>query len=135
MARTVLYHLTHLQTGTVANAASSTVLRGGRIVGIRMNIAGVGGAGTGYVASSLELNNTAQANGDTNNPPRETILFSHQSMWPNASGQAQNAFGISPYVPMNVPVQVGDTLSASQVQTGTAPTTLRTHVDVYVLED
>lgn len=135
MARTVLYHLVHLQTGTIANAANAQILRGGRLVGIRASVAGIGGAATGYVATSLELNNTAQANGDTNNPPRETVLFTHQSQWANATGAAQQASGISPYVPCNVPLQIGDTISASQVQTGTAPATLRTHIDAYVLED
>jgi len=135
MPRTVTYHLVHLQTGTIANAATATMVRPGIIVGVKCCLAGVGGAATGYICTSAELNNASQANGDTNNPPREVVLFTHQTEFPNASNVACIAIGISPYVPMRVSVKIGDTISASQAQVGTAPATSRTHLDIYVLED
>lgn len=135
MARTVLYHLTHISTGTLANCASAAVVRSGRVIGVKISGGGVGGAGVGYLSVTAEHNNISQANGDTNNPPRETVLAHKCIQFGNGTVTANILSGNSEYTPMSVPVKIGDTLSVSQVQTGTAPGSTKMYCDFYVAED
>lgn len=122
----VNYHLFHVNTGTIAGAATATVLNKGRLVGARICVALLGAAGSpGYINISLEHNNTAQANADTNNPPRITVLATHLVASTVSTGTSVN----SGFIPLDRSLQVGDLISASQVQTGTAPTNVRVSID------
>lgn len=132
--RSILYHLVTVQTGTLPGAATIQVIRPCRAYGIKFNCHGVGGAATGRLSFTLEMNNSAQANGDTNNPPRETVLASHAVTFIATSPANGAASGTSPWIPVNVALKPGDILSLNQVQTGTAPASASTSCDVYCTE-
>lgn len=126
--RTVTYHLHSAQTGTLPGAASATIIRKGKIVGARLGSSLGGGAAGGYYSITLE-NQTGQANGDTNNPPREVVLAALNPAVGSGSVTSTQVF-----VPLEVPVEPGDILSLNIVQTGTAAGTARHQIDVFVME-
>lgn len=133
--RTVMYNLVTTQTGTAAGAASLTIKQPGRIIGCLITQSGVGGASTGNHTASVELNNTAQANGETTDAPREVILASAHAQWAAGTGAAQSGSnGGGGYIPLSVPVKAADTLALSIVQTGTAPGSAKTIARVWVQE-
>lgn len=134
MPRSVCYHLSSAQTGTLPGAATIQVIRPARIYGVHFSQSALGGGGNGRHSITLELNNSAQANGDTNNPPRETVLASHQSTFIGGAVTSGVASGQGPYIPLSVPIKSGDILSLNIVQTGTAPASCNTIVDVFCTE-
>lgn len=126
----VNYHLFHIATGTIAGAAAATILNKSRLVGYKINATPTGGAGGGFLSITLEHNNSSQANGETNNPPRQTVLGTHTITIPQTTF-VNTSTG---FIPFDRPLQVGDQLVMSQVQTGIAPTANKVSVDLYVME-
>lgn len=134
MSRSVCYHFSSAATGTTPGAASIQMIRPGRIYGANFNVHLIGGAAAGRHSYTLELNNSAQSNGDTNNPPRETVLCGH-AVSCNASGASSAvAGGNSPFIPLSVPVKPGDIVSLNIVQTGTSPATANSLANLFVTE-
>ena len=134
MARSICYQLVHVQTGTAAGSATAQVLKNCRAYGVQFTTTGSGGASSGRLSQTVEINNSAQANGDTNNAQRETILAGHVTTFVGTSTVSGMCGGVSPIIPVSVPLKVGDVLSANQVQTGTAPTSANTVIRVYCIE-
>lgn len=116
---------------SLAGAAQAQVIRPGRITGVSIRASGVGGASSGYVTLEAELNNTNQAFGDVNNPPREAIL---QTLFA-AFGATETRVFEGCYVPLSIPVIPGDLLALSQTISGTAPTTFKAIADFVVMEN
>jgi len=128
--KTVCYHIRHLATGTTAGLGQITVIRAGRIVGATISTSGNGGGGIGLYSHTIQINNVAQADGDTHNPFRESIIASTRCCYGSGLG-GQN---VLPFVPLSIAVAPGDVLCMGAVQIGTAAASQQVEANVYVVE-
>lgn len=131
MRRTLVLRLFHSQVAAAAGSAEIIIPNNCTIVGVVMNVGGIGGAGTGVYAAELSLNNNSTTWADTNNAPREATLASHRWSYLNANAAVNAGSG---WIPLNVPLRAGERISINQTLSGTAASTNRFNCDVFVVE-
>lgn len=126
------YRLATTATATGSTSGTVTAVTNGRIVGILMRQCGTGGAGTGRIHAEVVLNGQGTNSfAFSNNPPRETVLTGMAGCTPTTTSVVQNGS----FVPLSVPYRAGNTFTINLTIGGTAPATLETVADVFVVEN
>lgn len=134
MARTVCYVGYTANTLGSSNLFNLNMVRPGRLIGVRMfGIIQPNGASFAHGLANLLLNGSASANAATNDPQREitlaSIAFASNASASSSQAEAYN----SGYIPLLIPVAVGDRITANSVSGGT-PLLWILSANVYVQE-
>lgn len=130
--RTTAYNAFHNNTTTASNLGTVTVIRPGRLIGMKMSASMSGGAAFGHYVQTAYLNDTSDTLwSNTTNPNRLSGLGSLRMATVVTTATDHD----SGYVPLNIPVVAGDRLSLSLVlAAGTAATGTYMNCVFYVQE-
>lgn len=126
-----IYRLTSSSATTAVGQASTVVVAKGKIKQVVLNGAYNAGANIGRISFEAALNNTSNGNAETATGAPSEVLVARMNTGLTTNTASTNNM----VVPVDIPVQPGNTLCINVMQaSGTAPSVALHGVDFYVQE-